>query len=340
MKLASVSIEAVEFRLLAPLQTARGALEARRGFNIRVRSPSGRAGVGEALPLPEFGTESLDACAAALADAASSLGGQAGDLDAFLDALEQDHPDTPAARAGLDVALHDLEAREQSRRIADLLGPSPRAQIEVNGLAPCPVFRQRGYRTLKCKIEHDLAPLVELRREIGAKIQLRADANGCWSVREAHAQLAQLESCALEFVEQPLAAAELTDLAELAADSKVEIAADESLSSAEGRALFADGKLARIGVLKIPLLGGLRPAARLARAATASGADCVITTALEGPIGTAAALQLAAAVGDPKRAHGLSACDWVEAPFPVDLIPRDGRLFLPRAAGLGWDFTR
>ena len=92
-------------------------------------------------------------------------------------------------------------------------------------------------------------------------------------------------------------------------------------------------------MLKLSLLGGLRPAARLAREAARNGARCIVTTALDGPVGTAAALQLAAAVGDPTRAHGLGACDWVETDFPATLIPQHGQLWLPKTAGLGWDFA-
>jgi muconate cycloisomerase len=83
------------------------------------------------------------------------------------------------------------------------------------------------------------------------------------------------------------------------------------------------------------VLGGLRESARLARAARAGGYRLIVTTTFEGPVGTAAALHLAAVVGDVELASGLASADVVEASFPDSLIPRRGELRGPRGAGLG-----
>ena len=58
----------VRVRLRAPLATAHGELRERDGFLVRVDD-----GVGEACPLPWFGTENVAQCAAALATAAEEL---------------------------------------------------------------------------------------------------------------------------------------------------------------------------------------------------------------------------------------------------------------------------
>jgi L-alanine-DL-glutamate epimerase-like enolase superfamily enzyme len=61
----------------------------------------------------------------------------------------------------------------------------------------------------------------------------------------------------------------------------------------------------------------------------------VVTTALDGPIATAAALHLAAAVGTPALAQGLAAAESIACPFPAALVPERGRLRIAQRPGLG-----
>jgi len=117
--------------------------------------------------------------------------------------------------------------------------------------------------------------------------------------------------------------------------SPIRIAADESLSIPEGRDRFARGELSRIAVLKLTSLGGFAPSLRLARAAERCGASVLVTTSLDGPLGTEAALHLAAACGSPGLAHGLDACSSIDVPFPDFLVPARGELRVRRGSGLG-----
>jgi o-succinylbenzoate synthase len=351
VKLARVELRPLDYRLRAPLRTGGGAIARRAGLAVGVCDAEGRRGRGEALPLPAAGTETLERCAAALRAAQRELPGWEGALDELLDGLERRWPEAPAARCALDVALHELEALRQDLPVARLLGAQPRARVAVNALlgagepaalrAEAAAALARGYSALKLKlgareIDADLCRVAAV-RALGGALRLRADANGAWSEPQTRAALPRLAALGLELLEQPTAPADLAALARLAADSPVPIAADEALASPAGRAALAAGALAPIAVLKPPVLGGLRAAARLAWAARAGGVRCVVTTTLDGPVGTAGALQLAAAVGDADLASGLAAAELLDTPFPELLRPRDGRLELPARAGLGLD---
>ena len=59
-----MDVEAFTLPLARPMQTARGAIEERAGFLVRV-DYADVTGLGEATPLPGW-TESLDACREAL----------------------------------------------------------------------------------------------------------------------------------------------------------------------------------------------------------------------------------------------------------------------------------
>ena len=327
-----IDVSPLEYRLRRGLTTGGGSLATRSGFSVALRDDAGAVGVGEALPLPAAGTESLGESQHALQRAAADCTRRWRGRDELLDWLDTELAQAPAARCALDVAAQALSPPDEKLRT----GP-----VEVNALlgsdgidatvTAARAARGRGYRTLKLKIGagpagDDEARLAAVRGALGADVRLRVDANGAWSLSEARRRIERLVPFALEFVEQPLPALQLDELAKLREWSPLPLAADESLASEAGRAALLGGDLADIAILKPMVLGGPRAAARLARDAHAAGLRCVVTTTFDGPCATAATLRLAAAVGDPELAHGLAACEVLDCEFPEGLVPRNGEL--------------
>ena len=66
MSLPRALVRPFALPLRHPLATAHGPIDLRRGFLVELRDGQGQRGFGEATPLPEFGTEDLRACRAAL----------------------------------------------------------------------------------------------------------------------------------------------------------------------------------------------------------------------------------------------------------------------------------
>lgn len=116
--------------LVRPLKTARATYWERRGFLVELVDEEGRVGQGEAMPLPEFGTEPLDTCEQVIRSHLKALADQVlGDrLEAIEDAfviprgdpsewkgihlrLEEDLPEAPAADHAVELALLDLLAQ-------------------------------------------------------------------------------------------------------------------------------------------------------------------------------------------------------------------------------------
>ena len=350
LKLERIELEPLAYALRAPLLRAGGALRERHGIRLTLHSACGALGRGEALPLAEIGTETLAEASETLRELARHFAGARLELAELAAELERRAPGAPAARCALDVAAHDLAARLERRPVAALLAAAPRADVEVNALLPAAdldatlaaaeAALAQGYRTLKLKLgahgaDTDRRRVAALRERCGPGVRLRLDANGAWSVSDALELLEALALLDVELVEQPVPAHDLDGLAWLHARSPIPLAADEALASAAGRERFCAGELASIAILKPMALGGLGPGARLARAAAARGLRSVVTTTLDGPIATAAALHLAAAVGTPALAQGLAAADSLAAPFPAALVPERGWLHLAPSAGLG-----
>jgi L-alanine-DL-glutamate epimerase-like enolase superfamily enzyme len=344
VKLSGIALEPVRWDLRGALRTARGPLVERVGIRVHAIDTDGCRGTGEALPLPASGTEDLAAARRALERAGHRLAGAPGELDELLDAVDALCAGAPAARCGLDVALHDLAGRRAGIPVAHLLGPAPLHGLAVNALVdaldPLSIAsaRRSGFATLKLKLgreplERELAALGALLRGPARGVRVRLDPNGAWTRDQAHRALEQLARSGVELVEQPVAAGDLDGLRALAR-GPVPIAADEALALPSGRASLVAGELTPLAVLKPMVQGGLRAAARLARAAASAGVRCIVTTTLDGPAATAAAAQLAAAVCDGSLACGVAA-QRVAADFPDWLVPRCGRIELPQRPGLG-----
>jgi O-succinylbenzoate synthase len=171
-----------------------------------------------------------------------------------------------------------------------------------------------------------------VRQALGPNARLRVDANGVWTREQAIAKLGQLVPFELELAEQP--APELEDLAAVRARAGLPIAADESVAGLyEAREAVALGACDCVTV-KIAKVGGVS-AAR----AIADVLPTYLSSALDGPIGIAAAAHLAQVLpGDDvtARAHGLATAElFADRIAAVECDVRDATLTPSDAPGLG-----
>lgn len=346
--------------LVSPLSTAHGTIDAREGFLLAVgpdTDSTGARGVGEATPLPGW-TESLSACARAL----ETFNKDGGRLPSATD--------TPAARHGLSLAFGDLTARETGvplaehlrSEVADADQGQPHdlpASVPVNAtIGDGPIEEtveaatravHAGYRCLKLKlgaraIAADVDRLEAVRDAVGPAVDLRGDANGAWSREEALDALEKLRHVGLEYVEQPVAAADLTGLAVVCAESEVPVAADEAVAS-HGVETVLDAEAADLLIVKPMALGGPDRALAVAKQALSADVDAVVTTTIDGVVARTAAVHVAAAVetlrdGSPgsRRAAGLATAGLLAADLAPDPCPvRDGEIAVPSGPGLAGD---
>ncbi|MEZ4407907.1 MAG: enolase C-terminal domain-like protein [Polyangiales bacterium] len=221
----------------------------REGALLTLFDETGRAGQGEATPMPGYSVESLSEVLAALTDVcAAPL--RLDDLDdpvaALRLALAPHAPrlaHAPSARFAVETALLDLAGQRVGRSVASLLGSGgAHAPIAVNGNPGAALDADlviearravdRGVTALKVKVgapsadgfRRELEALAELRRAVG-EVELRLDANGAWTVAEARARGGALADLGVSLIEQPVAPRDLWRLGRLA----VPWAADESM---------------------------------------------------------------------------------------------------------------
>lgn len=199
------------------------------------------------------------------------------------------------------------------------LPPFYRTKIPINATVPAVLpgrvesvlERFVGCETVKIKVAQAGQTLgqdverVRRVRKLLPYVKIRLDANGGWSVEEAEVAIKRLVEFGLEYVEQPVATvADLVILRKVLRRDKVFvlIAADESIRKAADP--FAVERLgaADIVVLKVPPLGGVWEALRLAEKISL---PVVVSSCLDTSIGVHMGLVLAAALPCLPYACGL-----------------------------------
>jgi o-succinylbenzoate synthase len=336
-------IDLIKARLRAPVVSARGSVATRELLVIRLETGDGFVGVGEAAPLESYDGVSIADVRAALEDCREILAhSDEQDREAVLAACAHVAV-LPQAIAAIDMALWDLEGRRAGLPVWELLGARAADPVPVNATlaaadragaaAGAAGAAAAGFTALKLKVGvgDDAGRVAAVRAAAGRNMAIRLDANGAWSVAEAVASLRALAPAGIELCEEPSRG--LSDNGEVAADSDVAVAIDES--SALPGAL--DTRWCDSVCLKISRAGGISGVLAAARRARDAGYRIYLASTYDGPLGIAAALH-AAAVVRPDRPCGLATLG-IFAAREDPFSPRNGLIAVPGGAGLGEGLT-
>lgn len=351
MRLNSVEVIPYALPFKEPYVTARGVLLQREMVLLRARDEDGVVGLGEAVPLALRGGVGLSEVVRELEGYAECVA-----LGKEFDARAMSAP----ARCAVETALMDLRGRragsgggaadEAVACNATLVAGMPEA-VAAEALR----WAEDGFTTFKLKLgaetanEADNRPRLRsrdstdveqvraVREAVGSEARIRVDVNEAWDLETAKRVLAELEPLGIELAEQPVAGLEA--MAELATSTSIPLAADESLASCdEAETAAALGACAYTGI-KLSKVGGPEEALAIADVLPA-----YVASALDGPVGIAAAAQVALSLAEtehPERlhlAHGLATQRLFASTIAsVECEIRDGVLHLPPGPGLGID---
>ena len=339
MRIASVEVIPYALPFREPYVTARGRLEQREMVLLRLRSEDGLTGLGEAVPLSLRNGVALGLVVEELERL-----GERDSLDEAMLRSDSAALSAPARCAAL-TALLDLRGRRAavdaptttsgSRPVpcnATLVAGEPAAVAE-DALR----WAEEGFATFKLKLGagDDVGQVRAVREAVGPVARIRVDANAAWDVETAKRTLAELEPLDVELAEQPVATLEET--AEVAGATSIPIAGDESVESrADAERAVALGACGLAGV-KLSKVGGPEAAIEIAEVLPS-----FVSSALDGPVGIAAAAQVAqtlretAGADDPGLAHGLATQRLFASTIAsTECELRDGMLHLPEGPGLG-----
>ena len=219
----------------------------------------------------------------------------------ILPALDALAPGNTAAKAAVDLALHDWIGRRLGQPLHRLWGINPaRAPltsftigIDVPEVVRAKVREAAAYRILKVKLGRDWATdqaMIETLRAETA-VPLTVDANQGWRDREdALRRITWLAARGVEFIEQPMGREQLADTAWLRERSPLPLYADESvqrLADVPGLRGVFDG----INI-KLMKCTGLREARQMITVARALGLKVMLGCMTETSCAVSAAAQL------------------------------------------------
>jgi L-alanine-DL-glutamate epimerase-like enolase superfamily enzyme len=295
----NASVERVTMSLAEPFEISRGVQTEAENVVVEL-THDGTTGVGAAAPSRHYG-ETADTVEAVLPALLDALPADPHDLDAAHAAMDRVVRGNAAAKAAVDVALHDLVATRHDLPLYRYLGldasQTPVSSFTV-GLADVEEMRRKarvavedGYEVLKVKLGTDRdREIVEAVHGAAPSARLRVDANEAWTPKEAVAMCEFLDGY-VEFVEQPVPAENPEGMRHVHDRSPVPIAADESLvapSDVPQVAQFAD-----VANVKLMKCGGIRRAVETFHAARAHGLETMLGCMIESNAAIAAGVHLA-----------------------------------------------
>jgi o-succinylbenzoate synthase len=337
MRIASVEVVPYALPFREPYVTATGSLTQREMVLLRVRDEDGLIGLGEAVPLSLRGGTRLATVAQELRlldehDALDEarLGGDALALSA------------PARCAAL-TALLDLRGKRAAAD-GESAGPSSSVRCNATLTAGDPMavvsaaedWAADGFSTFKLKLGtgDDAAQVRAVREALGPRARIRVDANGTWDVETAKRTLRELEPYEVELAEQPVGT--LEEAMEVARSTSIPLAGDESIESRADAERAVAMEACRMTGIKLSKVGGPESAVEIAEVLPA-----YLSSALDGPVGIAAAAQVAATLGEgagggPDLAHGLATQRLFASTIAsVECRLEGDMLHLPNGPGLG-----
>jgi O-succinylbenzoate synthase len=201
------------------------------------------------------------------------------------------------ARAGLEVAVWDLEARLRGAPLWRHIGGS-RTEIACGVsigiqdsveqlLAKIDAELQAGYQRIKIKIKPGWdVDIVRAVRERFPSIKLMADANSAYRLSDA-AHLKQLDAFYLMMIEQPLAHDDIIDHAKLQARLETPICLDECIRNAHMAEQAIEMRACGIINIKLGRVGGFAEARRVHDACRERGVPVWCGGMLESGVGRA-----------------------------------------------------
>jgi L-Ala-D/L-Glu epimerase len=335
---------------LGTVVTAGLSLSEARHLLVEVIAEDGNVGLGEAVPRPSVYGETLEGIRAAIETllAPPLIGSNATDTERCWNAWARVVGNN-AAKAALDVALHDLVARRAGLPLYRLLGGWSDGSIALTmalGMASADELAERarhavadGFGSIKVKVGRDvsadIAAVAAVREAVGPEIVVYVDANNGYSRAEAIRAIRGFERYGVALVEEPVAAWDTAGRARLAQATDIPLLLDESTNElgAVPREITA-GSAGAISVRAAR--SGITYTRHLVGVAVASNVPCLVGSHRELGVGVAANAHIAAGFRAMAYPAELGSHVFIEDGLLREPIRIEGgRLHLPAGPGLG-----
>lgn len=311
-RITSVRVRPIDLELASPFVISLGTREAARNLLVRVETTDGTVGYGEASPLPPITGITRDGALAVAREAGSLVEGRAtDDYRSIGDSLHDAFPRTVAGTLPVEMAVIDAYCREYRLPLSALFGGQPapiRTDLTVSLVEP-PEAREaaveaanEGYSELKVKtgdtVEASVAR-VEAVHNGHPEATLRVDANQGWGPTEAVRFCDELQSrgIAIDLLEQPVPATDISGMAAVRRQVRVPVGADESVFTPADALRVVRQDAADVINVKL-VKSGLLGARRIASIASAADRELMVGCMLESALGLHASAHVVTGIGE------------------------------------------
>lgn len=309
MKISQVILHHLRMELIKPFETSFGRSITRDCILLEVKA-EGLVGYGECVAdcAPGYSYETVETAWHVLRDflIPAILHKEIEHADQLSSSFVQVRGH-PMAKAGVEMALWDLQGKITNRSLRDMMG-GQRSAVEVGvsvGLQPTPAdllrtvdaYLDQGYRRIKIKIKpgRDISE-AQVIRHAHPDLRLQVDANSAYRLDQAQ-QLKPLDELNLLLIEQPLEDDDLWDHSQLQKEFQTPICLDESILSPRHARQAIEMQACRVINIKAGRVGGLSQALAIHDLCRQKNVPVWCGGMLETGVGRAANLALASLPG-------------------------------------------
>lgn len=364
LSLAPVRIARIEvFPVIYPMvgrfkffEGPEGSPTGRSAVIVKITAEDGTVGWGESVPIPKWSYETRETVATTIRNylAPELIGHNAFDLSGAHAVMDRNIAPSfstgqPMAKAGVDLALHDLVGKLLGQPLATLWGRPAGGSLTMSWT--CNPARmedldalideglRRGYKHFNIKVAPDPKFDLELARRVKARVPngfLWADANGGYDPTTALTVAPKLADAGVDILEQPIPSNRLVGYRDLKRQGALPILMDEGLTSPGTLIEMIRLDLLDGIAMKPPRTGGLVPAKRQYEIARDAGLMIVGSGLTEPDLALTAALALYGAF-EYKLPAALNGPQFVAESVlkqPLRVKP-DGTMDVPTGPGIG-----
>ena len=212
------------------------------------------------------------------------------DIEAIDELLTSRLAGTPAARALIDIALHDAMGKALGVPVHKLIGGRTQSKIELEWSVSLAddvgvmieeaktAVEDYGIRVLCLKSagkggwRRDVDNFAKIRAALGDEVVIGVDPNTGWTVAETIAFMDAVRDYDLGYVEQPVLRRDIRGMAEIRSQARgVPVMADEGVFTLSDAADLAVARAVDVYCIKLYKVGGLTPARKIAALGEAHG---------------------------------------------------------------------
>jgi len=360
MKIERIELFPVRLPIGSVLTLPRGAsrtvVEGKQIILVKITGDDGTVGWGESGPSRRWSAETTHSVYTTLKEFLIPvlIGRDAFDIAGIHQAMNTEiapglDPGQPIAKAGIDLAVHDLVCKKLGINLQTYLGAKGLDRIPLAYLASAPdpdgIIKvveegyRLGYRGFKVKVGHN--PLVDL-ENVKAAIAAAPDcivwpdANQGYSLEQALRMARKFEDLGIEVFEQPIPMTDVYGMKKLLTSTTMNISLDEAAMGIPYLIELIRREAIEGVVIKINKVGGIYYARQMCDLARNAGFKILGSGLMDAPIGYQASVQLFSAYGIDFPSD-LNGPQHITDDYLAEPLPKEGQnAIVTQTPGIGY----